>query len=200
VEHKSLLINHRLESWVFANAAARNAPGSYVAGDIGRIGYQTDSGQYWRLTATTPAWVIIAPAVYATYQGSPTSPAGTAGAYPGIMMGLPGTITPSASGKMLFSLTATGSDTSANVGGQVNLRYGTGTKPVIGQVAQGTAPGALVSYTVPTAGGSVPVSVSAIVTGMTIGTAYWLDVSLNATGGVGTASLLNAALTATEIP
>ncbi len=57
--HSSLTLNHILENWVFANAAARVAAGSYVTADIGKVAYQTDTGQYWRLTATTPTWALI---------------------------------------------------------------------------------------------------------------------------------------------
>ena len=45
MRHQDLTINHRLESWVFANASARLAPGDYVIGDVGRIAYQSDTGE-----------------------------------------------------------------------------------------------------------------------------------------------------------
>jgi hypothetical protein len=54
--HQDLTINHRIESWVYANAAARLSATGFVTEDIGRIAYQTDTGQYFRLTGTAPTW------------------------------------------------------------------------------------------------------------------------------------------------
>jgi hypothetical protein len=198
--HQDLTLNHRLESYVYANAAARTGASGFVSGDVGRIAFQTDTGQYWRLTTTTPAWQIIASPVYATYQGSPTGPTGTANAFPGLMMGLPGTITPSGSGKIILSISASGLNTAgAGTGGQIQLRYGTGTKPANGAAVSGSIAGTLVQFVLP-ATNSVAVSSTAIITGMVLGTVYWVDVSLNSIGGSGTASLNNAAIMAAEIP
>lgn len=43
--------------WTYANAAARTGATGFVAGDIGKLAYQSDNGTHWRLTATTPTWV-----------------------------------------------------------------------------------------------------------------------------------------------
>jgi hypothetical protein len=45
-----------LETWTYATAAARTGATGFVAGDIGKIAYQTDDGTYWRLMAVTPTW------------------------------------------------------------------------------------------------------------------------------------------------
>ena len=44
-------------TWTYPNAAARTGATGFVASDIGKIAYQSDNGTYWRLTATTPAWI-----------------------------------------------------------------------------------------------------------------------------------------------
>jgi len=54
--HSASTYNHILENWTYANAAARTGATGFVAGDVGKIAYQTDEGSYWRLTATTPTW------------------------------------------------------------------------------------------------------------------------------------------------
>jgi hypothetical protein len=59
--HSTQTANHRIENFVFADAAARAAGTGYtiVAADIGKVAYQTDTGAYYRLTATVPTWVSI---------------------------------------------------------------------------------------------------------------------------------------------
>ena|SRR5215472_7854204 len=58
MRHQDLTANHLLESFTYANSTARMAATGFVAGDVGRIAYQQDQGAYYRLTATTPAWVL----------------------------------------------------------------------------------------------------------------------------------------------
>lgn len=58
--HSAQTKNHRLESFVFADAAARIAGTGYTltADDVGKIGYQTDLASYFRLTSYSPiTWV-----------------------------------------------------------------------------------------------------------------------------------------------
>jgi len=55
--HQDLTANHILESFTYANSTARMAATGFVAGDVGRVAYQTDQGTYYRLTATTPTWI-----------------------------------------------------------------------------------------------------------------------------------------------
>jgi hypothetical protein len=55
--------NGVIETWSYANAAARTGATGFVANDVGRVAYQQDNTTYWRLTAVTPTWVQIAGAV-----------------------------------------------------------------------------------------------------------------------------------------
>jgi hypothetical protein len=57
---------HVMENWVFANATARVANGTFAAVDVGKVAYQSDEGSYWRLltvtnpgAAATPTWGAI---------------------------------------------------------------------------------------------------------------------------------------------
>ena len=58
--HSQQTANHRLESWVYADAATREAATGFAAADLGQIAYQADTGSYWRLTAVTPTWAAVA--------------------------------------------------------------------------------------------------------------------------------------------
>src|SRR6266478_2413463 len=57
--HPLSTYNHIIESWTYATAATRVAATGFFSVDIGKIAYQTDTGQYWRLTATTPTWQLM---------------------------------------------------------------------------------------------------------------------------------------------
>lgn len=60
--HSGQTSNHRLESYVFADAASRSAGTGYTitADDIGRVGYQQDTETYYRLVGVSPlAWIPI---------------------------------------------------------------------------------------------------------------------------------------------
>jgi hypothetical protein len=203
MRHQDLTINHRLESWVYANAAARTGATGFVAGDVGRISYQTDTGQYWRLTATTPTWQLIVPPVaapvYASLQTTQLNPTGTATVTPGKMMGLAvgNAFTPTASGKVLVTITGYLSNSTTSAPGLV-MRYGTSTPPANGAAPSGTiiGPGCVVNAGF--ANQTAPFSVTHLFTGLTVGTPYWFDVSIYSASG--TASIAGVTISAEELP
>jgi hypothetical protein len=45
--------------WIYANAATRTAATGFLAADVGKIGYQTDTQAYYTLTASTPTWTAL---------------------------------------------------------------------------------------------------------------------------------------------
>jgi len=121
----------------------------------------------------------------ATSYSNPVDP-GQTGSSTGVMMGLAAAFTPIASGVAEVVITGDISNDTAPNGGQVQIRYGTGAAPANGAALVGTTLGQLVKYdpiTPSTASQRSPFAVSGIISGMTIGTAYWIDVSLANIGG-----------------
>jgi hypothetical protein len=200
MRHQDLTINHILESWVYANAAARTGATGFVAGDIGRIAYQSDNGTYWRLTATTPTWASLQPLAYASLLATAGNPTGTAStAF--VMMGLGGTfkITPTATGKMHILIQGYLFGTVASVGMLAQLRYGTGAAPANGAAAAGTGIGNFVQANNSANAGS-PFCLSGIVTGMALGTQYWIDLAIASSNATQTTAVGAPVLTAFETP
>lgn len=112
------------------------------------------------------------------------------------MMGLGGTITPTKSGTVTFTVTcnidpgATGSPTA-------QIYYGTGSAPTNGQAVTGTGIGSIATVT-GLANGSDCVSLTGTAVGLMPNTAYWFDIGL-ASDGTSTASIKSVYLQAIEI-
>lgn len=206
MKHQDLTLNHRLESWVFTNTAARIAPGSYSTQDLGRVGFQSDTGQYWRLLSTTPTWQLIGPlvplgAAFANVQTAQLQPAGTLSTI-GVMMGLGATakLTPTASGKIHVTVTGVLQSNTANAQVVVGLSYGSGTAPLNGAALIGTATGAATAKAGTFAANTYfPFSLAAVITGRPIGTSQWFDLTLQSSAGA-TALVLLVTISAHEIP
>jgi hypothetical protein len=207
MRHQDLTINHILESWVYANATARTGATGFVSGDVGRIAFQTDTGQYFRLLSTSPTWELIAPYTplsvgYASLQTAQASPTGSATASPGVMMGLAvgHTITPVSTGKILVMFDgAIGNNVALKLAaGQI--RYGSTTPPVNGSVGTvGTPNGGQFIASGSLANETAPLSSKALVTGLTIGAAYWFDLQLWTSPG-GIAIVTGVTISAVELP
>jgi hypothetical protein len=228
MRHQDLTLNHRLESWVYANAAARTGATGFVAGDIGRISYQTDTGEYWRLTATTPTWVLVAvgsvpqggtagqvlsktsatnyAASWATlsanaYQTGQYNPTGTA-SIPGVMMGLgtlmPATITPVRTGAIFFLFTGIVRNSVSPAVTAIEPRWGTGTPPANGAAPVGALIGPGQQAHSPGANWYVPFCTAGLIIGATLGTQIWVDVRLAVNAG--TANLLSITAMMFELP
>jgi hypothetical protein len=193
LRHQDLQLNHRLESWVYANAAARTGATGFVAGDVGRIAYQTDTGEYWRLTATTPTWAtvsVLSPATFAT--GGALSPTGTTTTGTGVMMGMGATfkITPVRSGKVVLTIVGSMASSVAAAAAQVVLFYGTGTAPANAAAPTGTSVGGQITGNSATTNYNLPFTASGLVTGLVLGTQIWFDLRLNSSSGSSTASVV----------
>lgn len=124
--------------------------------------------------------------VYTTAPADPTGTTDTTGK----MMGLAGAFTPQFSGRVLIFITGnlTNSTATAGDGAKAQITYGTGTAPVNGAALTGTAVGSIQSSVLEraTASDFQTYSLVALVTGLTIGTAIWVDVRLAAiVGGTG---------------
>ena len=115
----------------------------------------------------------------------------------GVMMGLAGAITPAHSGNVLLIVSGTLTNGTTGDGAALQIRYGTGTAPTNGATLTGTAVGNNISDNNPVLN-KIPFSVQAVVTGLTVGTAYWVDVGLAAVTG-GTASIATVSVSALEL-
>ena len=125
---------------------------------------------------------------------------GTAGA----VMGLGGTITPLYTGTVLFMISGDIANSTSSDGGSVQIYYGTGTASGNGTAcaSAGTtrnAVGQAVRQT-PSSAANIkfPFAVQAVVTGLTVGTAYWFDACVTAITG-GTASIADVTASAAEL-
>ena len=101
------------------------------------------------------------------------------------MLGLAGSITPRSSGNILIVVSGmiepTGSGTTSGLGIAYQISYGTGVAPSNQGALAGTQVGSVQFHTndVNTVGTNAnhPFSLQAVVTGLTIGTAYWVDLA-----------------------
>jgi hypothetical protein len=203
MRHQDLVYNHVLESWTYPNALARTGASGFVTGDIGRIAYQQDTKQYWRLISTTPAWEPIT-GIFSLFETGPYNPAATTSATL-VMMGLGTTLIPSLSGKVLvFASGGVRNDTIGLNGGQIQLYYGTGTAPGNGAPVVGTAvsPAILWRNSPDSSGCIFPFTLVGITTGPVLqtGTTYWFDIALLSTAGAGSAQISSTHFTMVELP
>ena len=164
----------------------------------------TNGAEYMNTgTQASPTWTLIAgagtgsPVSPAQQQTQPADPAGTASTAAMVMMGLAGSITPAQNGRILIALSGDVAQTTTADGAKWQLSYGTGAAPANGAALAGTQVGSNPTMTFLTGVLLVPFSSQAIVTGLTVGTAYWLDVALAAITG-GTASVSKLSLSAHE--
>lgn len=115
------------------------------------------------------------------------APTGTTSAT-AVMMGLAGTITPTKTGRVTFTISGQMANNTLNAGVTVDLRTGTGTAPTNGAAVTGTLRGVSQTATALIANERSGFSITFPVTGLTLGTAVWYDLSVLAVTG-GTASV-----------
>lgn len=144
--------------------------------------------------AASTAYVDRAPG---SATATSAAPAGTTSTT-AVMMATGGTLTPARSTRALLIISGQMANATINDGATVQLRYGTGTAPINGAAVTGTQAGASQTSTSLVAASKSGFSIAAVVTGLTIGTAYWVDVALNAVTG-GTATVTGVTVTTEEI-
>jgi hypothetical protein len=137
-------------------------------------------------------------------QVSPSNPSGTTSTTL-IMMGLGvagagggWSFTPRGSGNVLLVASGAISNNTTADGAAAQLSYGTGAAPANAAALAGTQIGTLPVFTALTGLLTVPFSLQAIATGLTLGTTYWFDLALKAVTA-GTASVATVSCTAFEI-
>jgi hypothetical protein len=62
-----------IERFTFAAAAARTGATGFFNQDIGKLGYQQDTGQWWRLLTPAPTWALVNPLAFADLTGQATN-------------------------------------------------------------------------------------------------------------------------------
>jgi hypothetical protein len=133
----------------------------------------------------------------ASAQSTPADPTGTTDVT-GKMMGLAGSITPSTSGQIIIIISGDVQNSNALGGAKIQLRYGTGSAPANGDAATGTALGGFVKVTTSIgASDAFPFTVQGVVTGLTVATAYWIDLQIAAIT-TGTAAAKDISISAHE--
>ncbi|GEM_PF-5744835 len=155
------------------------------------------TGQTLSVASGLPTWVTPASA-----QVTSASPTGTTNTT-GLMMGIAGSITPAKSGTLL--LIATGYLTFGSVSNgsvaKTMLYYGTSTAPSNGASLTGTA--SLSVQMTQQNNASImtaPFCCTNLVTGLTIGIAYWLDMAVAMpAGGASSANVKNVTISAVEL-
>jgi hypothetical protein len=116
-----------------------------------------------------------------------------------VMMGLAGSITPTNSGTVLIIVSGTISNSKKATSSLVQLYIGTGSAPANATTLTGTAQGTQIRATVTTDSvQDVPFAVNAVVTGLTIGTTYWIDLALASSNTHVTASIKSLSISAIE--
>jgi hypothetical protein len=203
-----------------ANFAVINnlvATGTPVVGNDSTQGYEP--GSIWLYGSAVyictssavgaAAWEQIASeanfVVGATDQKAVAAPVAPSSTSAYFMQGLAGSITPVRSGKVLLTISGTviASTVTAGDGIEHQLSYGTGAAPANAAALAGTQVGTVQSYTNPAivtaADVAVPFSTSAVITGLTLNTAYWLDLAAKSLATASSGGLSNVSVSAVEL-
>lgn len=114
------------------------------------------------------------------------------------MAGLAGAITPATSGRIMITISGDMDNSTSNDGVQVQIRYGTGGAPSSGGNLTGTTVGGAVNMVSNSSSNRIPFTCNAVVTGLTVGTAYWIDLGLAAITG-GTARIRDISISVIEL-
>jgi hypothetical protein len=108
----------------------------------------------------------------------------------GVMMGVGSTctLTPTYSTRMRIEFNGNISNSASSSSNTIQVRFGTGSAPANGAALTGTVVGSTYNNQTQTTGVFTPFATSAILTGLTPGTAVWFDISVGPSAGTGTAS------------
>lgn len=129
---------------------------------------------------------------------STASPTGTTVTSAAKMLGLGATITPVKSTRILIAITGIAINSTIGDGANFQIAYGTGGAPSNGAAATGTAVGSVKHFVASTAAGQQGIALLWVVTGLTAGTTYWVDLQFEAVTG-GTASIKDVDVVLLEV-
>ena len=153
----------------------------------------TDRSVLQSTAAGTMSWATP-PGIVQTASASALSPTGSSTTEKMMGMGSSFTYTPTVSPNVLIMMTGTLTNNTGDDGTTVQMRWGTGTAPSNQATLVGTAVGAKLTAQATTSGSGgtipkMPFCCTAVLTGLTLNTAIWIDASVAAiTGGTGSIS------------
>jgi hypothetical protein len=116
-----------------------------------------------------------------------------------VAIGLPISITPQTTGRIIVYVTLSLINTSSADGGTMVLRYGTGTAPTQGSAPTGTAFGSFFTTAGPGSGIFDNFSVSWPLTGLSVQTTYWIEPFFQVLSASFPVKVQNAYLTVVEV-
>lgn len=167
----------------------------------------TTANSLWRSSTNTDVYKYRDAAGANTYSflstkgavttATPSNPSGTTSTT-AVMMGLAGSLTPAISTRMDVTICGQMANSVINDGTTVQLRYGTSTAPTNGAALTGTQLGASQTFTALVAAQKDGFCVTGIATGLSIGTAYWIDAAVNSVTG-GTSTITGITIKASEV-
>lgn len=169
---------------------------SINSGLVDSFGSLGSSSQVLSSTGTSSKWVN---SVGSYIQRLPSDPSTTT-SLTGVMMGMGSTVSvsPSKSGILVINVSGDADNQTNGNGYQMQLRYGTGTAPTNGSSLTGTTTGSLIVGLSSNSSNRYPFSLNSIVSGLSIGTTYWFDISLASVGG-GTSRVRNISFSIHEL-
>lgn len=157
------------------------AAGDLIAGTgngtVGRLAVGT-AGQRLVPIAGTPAWRTMA-----TLVNNPAAAAATTSGSL-VMSGYGGaaSITPAATGVIMISIIGFGANSGLN-NNFLQIRFGTGTAPVNGAANTGSAGSAQITLATTMLNFNASFCLVGLATGLTLGTAVWIDLAQATSGG-----------------
>jgi len=104
-------------------------------------------------------------------------------------------ITPAATGRVMVTITRYMQNGTAGHTFNYQGYYGSGAAPATAATVIGTAIGASLQGETSTGGDTVPITFTGVVTGLTVGTAYWFDLAVYESAGTTTATQFTVTLT-----
>jgi hypothetical protein len=149
--------------------------------------------------------VVASNLVGATYQAQPGNPTAPNSVSVFKMQGLAGSITPVKSGTILILIAGVVINASGTAGDGIStqISYGTGAAPTGNGALAGTQAGTQMFYTnastVTAASVLIPFAQHVVVTGLTLNTAYWIDLAAESVGNVSTGGLIRVSISAIEL-
>lgn len=116
------------------------------------------------------------------------------------MVGFESTITPDSGTKVMIVISGDIAQSGNDGNSTLQIYYGTGTPPSNGDDVEGTATGSHIHIEFKGTGSQIryPFSTNTIITGLTPGTAYWMDLGTTNSGG-NTVNIENVSISAIEL-